>query len=292
MHDIVIVPTYDRPEYLSLCLEKLFQARGIENKDIWVCKDNHADVGQNAEIVFQISQVVREAQEVCPARSMHFMHRAYHSTYGNSLNVLEAFRSAYEHDARYVFLVEDDVLVLPDYFEWHEAVQERWHPFVSCAGRVNRSLNFAMNGPEVIDESCRDSNACVASANAYGSWAACFKRENLSFVGLWSDHYNMFCPGNEQDICIQSLMHQQKGFSVWPYVSRAFHMGWYSYHRTAGQKFNGTLEEKIAALSAAISDPVKIRAMACLQEIDPYPAAYKTFGLVCPYLKADYRKKG
>ena len=271
MHDIVIVPTYDRPEFLALCLQKLFQARGIENKNIWICKDNHAEVGQNAETVWDISQVVREAQEVCPAHSMHFIHRDYHKTYGNSLNVLEAFRSAYETDARYVFLVEDDVLVLPDYFEWHEAVQERWHPFVSCAGRVNRSLNFAMNGPEVIDESCRDLNACVASAKAYGSWASCFTPMNLHFILEAANRESFLshvAPGMEQDIFIQKVMSTicicnpkacinpfsvdpalqfpeidiMRGFSVWPYVPRAFHMGWYSYHRTAGQRFNGTLE--------------------------------------------------
>ena len=43
MRDIVIIPTYDRPEYLALCLEKLFQARGIEEKEVWVCLDHHSD---------------------------------------------------------------------------------------------------------------------------------------------------------------------------------------------------------------------------------------------------------
>lgn len=295
MHDLVIVPTYDRPEFLSVCLQKLFQARGIENKDIWICKDNHAEVSQSTEILFQIAEIICSAKKICPAHSVHFIHRDYHKTYGNSLNVLEAFRSAYESDARYIFLVEDDVLVLPDYFEWHEAAQEKFHPFVSCAGRVNRSLNFAMNGPEVIDESCKDLNACVASGKAYGSWASCFKRENLSFVNLWTKHYSVFCPGNEQDICIQSVMHQKKDFSIWPYVPRAFHMGWYSYHRTAGQRFNGTLEEKVKALSAAVSDPEKIRSMALLQEIDAFPPTYQSRHRPCPeqmYLRADHRKKG
>jgi hypothetical protein len=124
-------------------------------------------------------------------------------------------------------------------------------------------------------------------------------------------------PGNEQDIFIQRFMPRVRiynpklmssvaadspylvfpdvsvgqGFSVWPYVPRAYHMGWYSYHRTAGMKFNGTLEEKIAALRAAVSDPQKIKAMACLQEIDPYPTAPVDTWQGSLFLKADYRKK-
>jgi hypothetical protein len=228
--------------------------------------------------------------------TIRVIHREPHTTYGNSFNVLEAFREAYATDARYVYLLEDDVLVMPDYFEWHEEAQEKWHPFVSCAGRINRSLNFAMNGPEAIDETYKSPLACVRSSTAYISWATCFRRDLLgtALAHIYPGWYEKVAPGNEQDIFIQDLMRSipsGHGCSVWPYVPRAYHMGWYSYHRTAGMKFNGTLEEKVAALRSAVSDPQKIKAMACLQEIDPYPTAPVDTWRGSLFLKADYRKK-
>ena len=319
MKDIAIIPTYDRPEYLALCLTKLSKARGIDEKEIWICVDHHSNVKEDQEILRQTVRVVLDFMKILSGPTIRMIHRKAHATYGNSFNVLEAFREAYATDARYVYLLEDDVLVMPDYFEWHEEAQ-KWHPFVSCAGRINRSLNFAMNGPEAIDETYKSPLACVASPRAYGSWAACFTRQSLGLIlkeVANQDFLNHIGPGNEQDIFIQRFMPRVRmytpegltpapwaesglvypttnielGFSVWPYVPRAYHMGWFSYHRTAGMKFNGSLEEKFAALSCAVSDPQKIKTMACLQEIDPYPTEPIKYVDGQLFLKADYRKK-
>ena len=248
------------------------------------------------------------------------IHRKAHTTYGNSFNVLESFREAYATDARYVYLLEDDVLVMPDYFEWHEAAHEKWHPFVSCAGRINRSLNFAMNGPEAIDETYKSPLACVASSSAYGSWAACFTRQSLGLILKEADNtdfLNHVGPGSEQDIFIQKFMPRVRiytpevcdpalwaesglvypptrvelDFSVWPYVPRAYHMGWFSYHRTAGLKFNGTLEEKIAASSRRSFGSAEDQDDGLLAR--DRSVSYVTCGYLARFvvLKADYRKK-
>ena len=41
--DIVIVPTFDRPEFLWLCLENILAAEGSLDREIWLCEDIHAD---------------------------------------------------------------------------------------------------------------------------------------------------------------------------------------------------------------------------------------------------------
>lgn len=309
--DIVIVPTYDRPEYLALCLEKLRAAQGSQHKNIWVVKDAH--IGDVEGETFW--QTVRLA-----VKSEARLHREPHNFYGNSFNVLEAFKEAYATGAKRVYLVEDDVMVMPDFFQWHEAAQDQFHPFVSCAGRVNRSLNFETNGREAIDEACIDPLACSASGRAYGSWAACFSHQILGLIlqeAERQDFAKHIAPGNEQDIFIQRLMPRiqmyeyggmgvaefhdrsseivntvvtRSGFSVWPYVPRAYHMGMSSYHRNAGLKFNGSLEEKIAALRSTISDPYKIRLMALLQDdIDAYPTQPTPDWSGKLFLKSDYR---
>lgn len=294
--DIVIVPTYNRPEYLALCLEKLLEA-GASSKEIWVVQDEHSDVSLDPDIFKQTTTVFLEANYKYPD-CLTWIHRKPITTYGNSFNVLKSFREAYATSARHVYLVEDDVLVMPDFFRWHEAVQEKFRPFVSCAGRINRSLNFERNGREAIDESCRDILACAASRRAYGSWAACFSNSSLKKILMNAMAVDFcgpfFCAaraGYEQDIVIQEMMTRVGTLpSIWPYVPRAYHMGMSSYHRNAGLKFNGKLEEKIAALRATISDPYKIRLMALLQDdIDVYPTQPIPEWSGPLFLKSDYR---
>ena len=43
MRDVVIVPCYERPEYTFLCLQYLSRARGIHDKDVWICQDDPRD---------------------------------------------------------------------------------------------------------------------------------------------------------------------------------------------------------------------------------------------------------
>ena len=61
--DIVIVPTYDRPEYLWVCLQKLSAAHGVQDKEIWVCEDNHSD-GKDGWATFNMVPVMEEARRL------------------------------------------------------------------------------------------------------------------------------------------------------------------------------------------------------------------------------------
>ena len=271
MNGIIIIPTFDRPEYLAVCLEHLYEAHGSENKEFWIREDIHADKPKNFTTEMEMLAVIRDAERKLGAR-LKYKACPPHTTYGNSYNVLSALIEAAHTDAKRVFLIEDDVLVTRDCLAWMEAALDLdpkiW---AACAGRINRSLNFHLNGPDAIDESIKDTEACVANnKGAYISWATCFSRKALDHFKTMSVNYEGFRPGVEQDMMIQRLLVGNSFYTVWPFVPRAYHMGWYSYH-LCGTKFYGTLEEKIAALKAAVSDPQKIREMANLQNIDPFP---------------------
>ena len=41
MRDIVIMPSFHRPEYLYLALEHLAAADGAKEKEVWVGQDRH-----------------------------------------------------------------------------------------------------------------------------------------------------------------------------------------------------------------------------------------------------------
>ena len=267
MRDVVIVPCYERPEYTFLCLQYLSRARGIHDKDVWICQDQHKDTGPS--IVGAMLEVRDRAD--CYFIRLRYQLHARHDTYGNSQNLVDSLRDAYDTGAERVFLVEDDIIVAPDIFEWHEAVLKDSDPLVSCATLVNKSAHFHINGPQVMDETYQDPAAYVrigaysSPPMPYSSHAAAFKREHLGdILDYLSRRPIEWAPGIEQDLLIQQypgcLQYPNRG-SVWPFVPRAYNIGWRSYHINTGVKFNGTLEEKTNALESVIRDPQKLREM-------------------------------
>ena len=262
MRDVVIVPCYERPEYSRVCLEYLSRARGIENKEVWLCQDQHMG---NVEAMPEMQPVAHFGRLAFPRFDYQWI--LAHNTYGNSKNLLDALKRAYDAGAERIFLVEDDIMVAPDFFEWHEAVLEEVKPLVSCATSLNRSAHFQINGPNAMDESIKNPNAYKKVWGPYSSHAAAFNKKDLGELLVVINQqleWGEWRSGKEQDILIQHIMGMisfPNGGSVWPYVPRAWNVGLHSYHINTGMKFNGILEEKCDALRRAITDPVKLQSM-------------------------------
>lgn len=270
--DVVIVPCYERPEYTRVCLEYLSRARGIEGKEVWLCQDQHTydSFGSTTKEMYPN---VKFGNQIFPGRFLYAVKTdslGYDGeSYGNSENIILSLHAAYTHGAERIFIVEDDIMVAPDIFEWHERMLREVDPLVSCASALNKSAHFQINGPDRMDETIKDRNAFKRVHTAYSSHAAAFTRTNLKDILVRVDQaleWGKWCPGKEQDLLIQHLMglltFPNRG-SVWPYVPRAFNVGMYSYHINTAMKFNGTFEEKCAALRATIKDPAKLREMSC-----------------------------
>jgi len=277
MRDVVIVPCYERPEYTQLCLQYLAQARGIQDKEIWLCEDSH--VSEPEDRMKNMLPVVAYGYNTF-AHFQHYVQLA-HATYGNSFNLVGSLQRAYESGAERIFLVEDDIIVAPDIFEWHEEILADANPFVSCATALNKSAHFQINGPMAMDETYKNPNAYVRHLGPYSSHAAAFMRENLGRVldrltkGLEWGEWRSGC---EQDLCIQKIMQlvtfPNRG-SAWPYVPRAYNVGVYSYHINTGQRLYGTREEKVRALDTVIKDPERLRDMSANNSaVTPIPAAW------------------
>lgn len=268
MKDIVIVPTYYRPEYLSLCLEYLSKAKGIQNMEIWVCQDFREHDEHRHFIEEQWTAAVIDDWRT--KLSIRFIRSAPHSYSGNTQNVMEAYKKAYETDAKFVYLVEDDVMVQPDFFQWHMAIQEQEKFFCSVAYRCSRNQEARTD--------ITDPNAYFTTARDYASIGVCWRRENLSGIVKHAklEYYNDLdgymvktFPGNrfgdcfaEQDGLIMRCMWDVAGVTAWPYVPRCYHMGWYGYHRPNGVRPNGHLEQKIAALRGMISNAEQLKTAA------------------------------
>lgn len=285
MHrDVILVPAYFRPEFLYLCLENIYNARGSENKDIWICHDRKfGDEEQFAGDLLEIEAVVEYWHRIFGNRLKPVM-RPQTGYYGNSYNVLQAYRKAFQTDCKYVYLIEDDVLITPDFFEWHEKIQSSSvEPFCTIAGSCDR--NHYPSGADDPDD--------YFNSSEYASLGVCWKRENLESILVHANqdyyrtlgayvvqhfpHSKMGLKMVEQDGLIQRIMEQQFKFATYAVNSKAFHVGVYGYHRSIGadNMISGTLPERTDFWRSAVSDKNWLEKVAggFQTDIQPFPRA-------------------
>jgi hypothetical protein len=259
--DIVLVPTYFRPEFLQLCLEHLAEAEGIESKEIWLLQDSRPDDEHVHKLEMGWTASVVNAWK--GSLNLQFIVGQKHGAVGNTRNVLEGYKRAYHEKPRYVYLVEDDVFVTPDFFKWHEAVQADGDYFCTVG------CNCSYKKPEKI-KLVRDLSAYYTAA-WYASLGVCWKPENMGeFLkhALTTYYNNMdgYIAGcfpdsplgtgfTEQDGLINRVILQSGKKVAFPFVSRAYHAGFYGYHRDVPLRPNGFLEAKIQGLRKLLSDP-------------------------------------
>jgi hypothetical protein len=280
MKDIVLIPTYLRAEYLYLCLEHLSVTERTESvKEIWVCEDRRQDDEYRYKMLFEWTDEVINAWRG-PLNITKFVFSKHIFT-GNSRNVLESYKQAFHTNARYVYLVEDDVLVKPDFFRWHEAAQAA-EPTAMCS----IAYRCSRNGEARTDVT--DPAAYFTTARDYASIGVCWKRENLEPVithacNAYYENTEAYVrkafPGNrfeadfsEQDGLIMRVMWDQRGFTTWCYVPRAYHLGWFGYHRPNGKRPNGFWQQKVGEIRSIISDPDRLKQAAPdFGDIEPFP---------------------
>ena len=280
--DIILIPTYARPEYLFLCLEHI--AASMTNgtpREIWVIQDRHTQPLPNLEC--QRLETPKVVEAFANVLNLRFIERPPHPYWGNPCNFLEAYKEAYATDARYVYLIEDDVLVAPDFFRWHEAVQRRGDYFVTVGWHCirNKDVRKSTDPTEYIETTCD-----------YSSIGVCWRREKLAaivrhatprYYGDLQGYCAATFPNNpiprgqwtEQAGLIMRELLQDKDSRLvaWPSLPRAAHVGAYGYHRPQGQRFPGDLQERVKALRQATADAGQLARMVNdpYRDIEPLP---------------------
>ena len=264
MRDLVLIPTFCRPEYLALCLEHLAAADGAKEKEVWIAHDKHNNDGGHVIKEIELTkQVVTAFSMAGKFAKVVFKQRAPHHFIGNPSNFLELYKEAYEQpDVRYVYLVEDDVLVGKDFFTWHEAVQARNNYFCTVGWHCIRNN-------EVLTSD--DPTAYIESTRDFSSIGVCWRREKLepfvrhahvAYYSRMAVYLGSQFPGSpipagqwtEQAGVVTRLLHETGDrWVAWPTVRRCSHVGVSGYHRPHGHRFAGSLGERVAALRAAVS---------------------------------------
>ena len=258
MRDIVLVTTFFRPEFLWITLSAIAASDGGRDKDVWVVQDHHIDPKRcDAAHVQQIHENAEIVAEFCNKfQTFRWIDRLATNYAGNSYSCLEAYKEAYGTDARFVYLIEDDILIEKDFFRWHEAAQAQGDYF--CSIGWDKPEAGSNPSPEAYTE----------TSSGYTSWGVCWRREKLAEVvhHCRPEYYRSMeayvhklypcmpwgCA--EQDGLISGIVKSNPSHHVVirPCLTRAYHIGVTGYHRPNGPRFTGNLRERVRQLSEAM----------------------------------------
>lgn len=123
---VVVMPAAKRPEFAALALEQLGRARHCP--PIFLNVDN---VGE--KLVKDFEHVFRNYFPLHTGGTMS-VREPHISVPSGCWNILESICDGYNVGAEYVFLVEEDILVMRDFFEYHWD-QMKAGAVVSCGRR-------------------------------------------------------------------------------------------------------------------------------------------------------------
>lgn len=253
--EVVIVPTYTRPDLLRCCLKRI---RDLEPTiPISVFPDQGSSEDPDTRLALTPFLQTNIQVNYVPQHDYH----------GNTFNAMEAMRWAYNEGYDRIFYIEDDVMVHPDFFSWHREMQddEDIELFASMGWVFNRF-------------------APIAEGNMYQPWyyaiGTCFARKQLfKVVQHATPHYyadmqgyiekkfpesNLNSPYGiqhfEQDGLIQRVLDQDKSQTVSPGICRCSHMGLYGYNRGWNAHVElftaaSTFDQRIKMLEEFIADP-------------------------------------
>src|ERR1700690_484205 len=257
MREIVLLPTYRRPEMLFYCLTLI---RHFEPKiQIAVFPDR----GTRGEKEFQ------NVMDCFDREITVDMQVPEHDYYGNSMNTMEAFRWAFNSGFDRIFYVEDDVMIHADFFKWHRQIHEEYSEDMNLFA----SMAWVFNHYAPITQD-------VLIQPWYYSVGTCFARKKLELIVQHATpRYYKDTPGYidkvfhgsalnspmnishyEQDGLIQRVLDLDKSQTITSGMARCTHLGAFGYNKGWEKRsdFFGeakTFEERVARISKLVGDP-------------------------------------
>jgi glycosyltransferase involved in cell wall biosynthesis len=231
---VVVMPTFARPEFLALSLEKVANASNAPD-DVRIFLDTCSDerlveVEYVRDTYLSTAEIYRaESHIICPS---------------GTWNILNSLKQGYETDADYIFFVEEDVLIRPTFFDAHYQLQMEGDYFVTCGRKLrNRDENY------------------------YSNPGTCYRREKLEAVlphidlKYFRDQENYldrtFGPMDDAGILddglIRRVMRSVDGKAKCAVPSIAVHQGFHHYNRSTDYQIDGPIEERIESLRVMLT---------------------------------------
>lgn len=257
--NVVLVPAYRRPEFLWHCIQNIKLARGADQMH-YIFRFDYGFDPDNQRVIkdFPFSHEIAATNKVP------------YQLAKQSYSLLTGYQIAASQTDGLVFMIEEDVMIARDFFEWHLLVQDLI-PDNFC------SIAVANPNRTMVDTG-RPEEFYLATGD-YCSLGVCFRRQTLMehvFPAVNTRYYLNpvdYCarnfPGSpighafaEQDGLIRRIQIQlgHVAQTVWPWTPRAYHAGYYGKNRGAGPR--GLLAQRIANLTDIIYSDEAMRTFA------------------------------
>jgi hypothetical protein len=263
--DIVVLPCWRRPEFLWHCLDNMTRAEGIDSVHVLFRPDSGFSP-DNLEVIQsfadRLSSFEVQTADPCPFRRTK-----------PSANLLLGCLHAAAAAKRYVFLVEEDIMVARDFFTWHRSVHAAAGPLFCSIPVKNR--NRLLTLPDEVDgyylssgDSC--SNGMCFDKRVLQSMVA--PHVNMAYLRRPKKYIRRHFPNSpislgyvEQDGLIRRIQERSTLPIAWPCVPRAFHSGffgarggWQNFSRPDG--IGESIQDRVQTLADTIYDPDAMRA--------------------------------
>lgn len=246
--DVVILPNFTRPEFLTLCLEQIqTNPNWAQFKYLFVL-----DYGYRRQL-WEVIRPFKGNYDVLEIPKTNL------TTAKQSYALIQGYRRALQYNPEFIFMIEDDIMVSNDFFNWHyKVLQANEGLFASIA---SRSVN---TDTPIIAELEK-----YFIAHTYQSLGICFPVNRLRyFLTFFTPEYfnnpvkyvlhhfpqskigAMFC---EQDGVFHRIVEKEQLPIAFPWYPRCYHAGVYGKGR--GKRMPGTLNEKVAHLRNVIFNP-------------------------------------
>lgn len=111
MREIVIVPAWRRPDFLTACLSRLDTSDDGERRYLIALDRNHTK---------PVVEAAESFQGILGTGRVRIVSREHSYDESNSYNTLMSYRDAVEWGADLIYLVEDDVFTAVDFFTAHQ----------------------------------------------------------------------------------------------------------------------------------------------------------------------------
>lgn len=254
MLEVVLIPTYKRPEHLVCCLRRI--RKWEPDIQIAVFPDRCTAKDEDTEQALRFHR--NDSTLIVPVPD--------HDFHGNTYNAMEAFRWAFNEGFDRIFYIEDDVMIHPDFFAWHRAQHDLWPKIFATMAWV-----FNRHAPLVDD---------VMFQPWYYAIGTCFTRRKLALVVEHANpKYYADMPGYvertfpesqlntpfgiqhyEQDGLIQRVLDVDKTQTISPGITKCTHMGSFGYNYGWGGRDElfancGSFMDRCKRLESFIADP-------------------------------------
>ena len=245
MKGIVVLPNFNRPEFLHVCLEHILKADESDSYTYLFCFDYGFDT--------QLNTIYEEFP--LEKYRINMDRHLYSPLSKQSRNVLNGFCAAAEISTEQnylVHLIEDDIFVGRDYFTFHEKLHEA-EPDLFC------SILSANNNTQ-YDVSNDENSYYISDKPDYQSLGVCYEasviREYLFKHHNKTYYFNpeVYCTSQfpnsiigryyvEQDGLIRRELENSNKNTAFAHVPRCYHAGFYGNNR--GKYQRGSLQARI-----------------------------------------------